>query len=158
MESRPSWRENRIESAVRGENPTVLARMKSGFAVIGDTQFLPGYCVLLGYPKVRSLNDLSVAERLDFLKDMTIIGDVIMSVCKPDRVNYEILGNTDEYLHAHIFPRYLWEDGARKVAPVWLYPSDRWVLPEYQYDDVKHGELRSRLTQELLRAMALHYC
>jgi diadenosine tetraphosphate (Ap4A) HIT family hydrolase len=158
VESKASWRDNRIESAVRGENPTVLARMKSGFAVIGDTHFLPGYCVLLGYPKVRSLNDLSVAERLDFLKDMTIIGDVIMSVCKPDRVNYEILGNTDEYLHAHIFPRYLWEDRARKVAPVWLYPSDRWVLPEYQYDDVKHGELRSRLTQELLRAMALHYC
>lgn len=157
MENKASWRENRIESAVRGENPTVLARMKSGFAVIGDTQFLPGYCVLLGYPRVRSLNDLSVDERLVFLKDMTILGDVIMSVCNPDRVNYEILGNTDEYLHAHVFPRYHWEDRARKVAPVWLYPSDRWVLPEYQYDDVKHGELRSRLTQELTRAMASHY-
>lgn len=151
------WRENRIESAVQGRNPMVIARMKSGFAVIGDTQFLPGYCVLLGDPKVRSLNDLTVAARLDFLKDMTLIGDVIMSACEPDRVNYEILGNTDEYLHAHIFPRYHWEDRSRKVSPVWLYPSDRWVLPDYLYDDAKHGGLRSRLRLELTKVMETQY-
>ena len=27
----------------RGENPKLILRMKSGFAVMGDTQFLPGY-------------------------------------------------------------------------------------------------------------------
>jgi hypothetical protein len=46
------WRRDRIGSALRGENPMVLAKMKSGFAVIGDTQFLPGYCLLLAYPRV----------------------------------------------------------------------------------------------------------
>lgn len=35
------WREDRIGSALRGENPTVLRRLEAGFAVIGDTQFLP---------------------------------------------------------------------------------------------------------------------
>jgi len=113
-----NWRDNRIESAAQGYNPTVIARMKSGFAVIGDTQFLPGYCVLLGYPKVGSLNDLPVGRRLDFLQDMTLVGDAIMSVCKPDRINYEILGNTDAFLHAHIFPRYHWEDESRRRSPV----------------------------------------
>ena len=42
------WRDDRIGSAARGENPTVLAELPSGYAVIGDVQFLPGYCVLLG--------------------------------------------------------------------------------------------------------------
>jgi hypothetical protein len=36
------WRADRIGSALRGENPTVLRRLEAGFAVIGDTQFLPG--------------------------------------------------------------------------------------------------------------------
>lgn len=41
------WRSDRIGSALRGENPTVLTRVPTGFVVIGDTQFLPGYRVLL---------------------------------------------------------------------------------------------------------------
>ena len=39
------WRMDRIGSAQRAENPTVLRHLDAGFAVIGDTQFLPGYCV-----------------------------------------------------------------------------------------------------------------
>lgn len=66
------WRKDRIASAERGENPMVLARMRSGFAVVGDTQFLPGYCVLLASPKVNSLNDLSLSQRADFLLDMSL--------------------------------------------------------------------------------------
>ena len=57
------WKNDRIGSALKGENPMVMARMKSGFAVIGDNQFLPGYCVLLGYPKADSLNELTLADR-----------------------------------------------------------------------------------------------
>lgn len=34
--------DNPIAAALRGENTKVMARMRSGFAVIGDTQFLPG--------------------------------------------------------------------------------------------------------------------
>jgi hypothetical protein len=50
------WRMDRIGAALRGENPTVLRRLTSGFAVIGDVQFLPGYSVLLvDEPDVLSL-------------------------------------------------------------------------------------------------------
>lgn len=42
-------RDDRIGSALRGENPTVLKRLPSGFAVIGDTQFLPGYFQSLAF-------------------------------------------------------------------------------------------------------------
>ncbi|MDF2801471.1 MAG: hypothetical protein K0S61_1374 [Anaerocolumna sp.] len=142
------WKIDRIESAIRGENPTVITRMKSGFAVIGDTQFLPGYCVLLGYPKVFSLNDLSPSERTDFLMDMTLIGDAIMEVYKPIRINYEILGNTDIFLHAHIFPRYEHE-GEYKYHPVWNYPKDRWTEDIYQYDELKDGALKKQLMDKL---------
>ena len=86
------WKKDRVDSAAKGQNPTVLARMKSGFAVIGDTQFLPGYCVLLAYPKVSCLNDLTIKERSEFLTDMTLIGGAIDNICKPIRINYSIYG------------------------------------------------------------------
>jgi diadenosine tetraphosphate (Ap4A) HIT family hydrolase len=143
------WKKDRIGFALRGENPTVLARMKSGFVVIGDPQFLPGYCILLAYPIVNSLNNLSMEQRKDFLLDMSLLGDAISDVCSPIRINYDILGNTDAFLHAHVFPRYKWEEEARRKYPAWQYPGEYWSMEEYQFCEEKHGDLKARLSKRL---------
>ena len=144
-----NWKDDRLGSALRGENPAVLHRMKSGFAVLADTQFLPGYCILLAYPKAKSLNDLGTVPRLLFLREMSIVGDAILDICKPLRINYEILGNTDAYLHAHIIPRYDWEEDELRKLPVWMYPSEYRSSPEFQFSVEKHGELKQRLADKL---------
>lgn len=151
------WKNNRISSAINGTNPTVLAKMKSGFAVFGDTQFLPGYCVLLAYPEVECLNDLSLEERSDFLTDMTIIGDAISKVYNPLRINYDILGNTDTFLHAHIFSRYEWEESHYKTKPMWLYPSENWSNPDYQYSQEKYQTKRIELHDKLNELIDKYY-
>ena len=151
------WKQDRIGAAVRGENPMVLAKMKSGFAVIGDYQFLPGYCVLLAYPQAESLNDLSLEERKQYLLDMTILGDAINNVCKPLRLNYSTLMNADHYLHTHIETRYDWEPDAYKRSPVCKYPREDRFSEEAKYSDEKHGEMRQKIKEELIRLMALYY-
>ncbi|HKG24505.1 MAG TPA: hypothetical protein VKB09_02605 [Thermomicrobiales bacterium] len=146
------WRSDRVGSAERGENPLVLTRMPSGFAVIGDTQFLPGYCVLLASPRVGHLSDLPLAKRGRFLLDMSLLGEAIERTCRRDgllRVNYEVLGNADDYLHAHVFPRYRWEPIDRLRMPVWLYPRDAWTDARWWYDDEAHGPLRARIMSAL---------
>lgn len=147
------WKRDRIASAMDGTNPTVLARMRSGFAVIGDTQFLPGYCVLLAAPRVGSLNELNMIGRADFLLDMSLLGDAILKVCRPIKVNYEILINSEDFLHGHLFPRYEWEPEERRKMPVWLYPRENWSLEKYRYTPEKHGELKRQLTEEINRLM-----
>jgi len=92
-----NWKNDRIGSCERGENPTFMVKMKSGFVVIGDHQFLPGYCLLLGFPKASSLNELSLKARMQYLIDMTLIGDAIIKVCNPLRINYSTLMNLDNY-------------------------------------------------------------
>ena len=111
--------------------------MKSGFAVLADSQFLPGYCILLAYPKVNSLNDLDTVQRLIFLREMAFVGDAITEVCTPLRINYEILGNTDAYLHAHIIPRYDWEEDGLRKMPVWLYPRKYRTSLEFEFSETK---------------------
>jgi diadenosine tetraphosphate (Ap4A) HIT family hydrolase len=146
------FRLDRVGSAERGENPMVIARMESGFAVIGDTQFLPGYSVLLASPQVSHLNALDRPARRAFLFDMSLIGEALEQACAGDglvRVNYEILGNTDAFLHAHIFPRYSWEEPERLRKPPFLYPADRWSDSAYQYTDTAHGPLRERIRRAL---------
>lgn len=152
-----NWKSDRIGSAVRGENPTVLAKMKSGYAVIADPQFLPGYCVLLGFPQVNSLNDLTLEQRKYFLLDMSLLGDAISTVCKPIRVNYEILGNSDAFLHAHVIPRFDWEDDVIKKQPIWVYPKENWSLEQYQFSEEKHGELKNYLSSVLEKLMKENY-
>lgn len=143
------WRQNRIQSAINGTNPMVLAELSGGYAVLGDTQFLPGYCVLLPKMEVNSLNDLPLEERTHFLRDMTILGDAVITVCDPLRVNYDILGNTDHFLHAHVFPRYDTEPGDLLQKPVWLYSPNHWTDERYAYNATKHGALKQKLMRIL---------
>ena len=147
------WKNDRIGSALRGENPMVIAKMKSEFAVIGDNQFLPGYCVLLGYPKADSLNELTLTQRSQYLLDMTLIGDAIIRVCHPLRVNYQILMNLDHYLHAHIEARYDWEPEQFKQGPSYFYPKEQRYAEKYEYSEQKYGELRRNLTDALNEMM-----
>jgi diadenosine tetraphosphate (Ap4A) HIT family hydrolase len=132
-----------------------LAVMRSGIAVIGDTQFLPGYSLLLREPRVGSLEDLSFSEREVFLKEMALLGEAVKIACSPRRVNYSIYGNTDAFLHAHVFPRFDWEPVERVMRPVWTYPEVNWTNPLMEYDEQKHGALREQISAALKRLMRL---
>ncbi|MGN6755861.1 MAG: HIT family protein [Thermomicrobiales bacterium] len=139
------WRRDRIASAEHGENPTVLLRLPSGFAVMGDTQFLPGYCLLLAMPRAPDLHALALSERIAFLRDMSLLGEAVQRVCQPQRINYEIFGNTDPFLHAHVLPRYAWEPADYLVQPVSHYPRELWLAREHQFSTAAHGELQDRI-------------
>ena len=149
------WRTDRIGSALRGENPTVMARLPGGFAVIGDVQWLPGYCVLLSDdPAVTRLSELPRARRLEFLDSMERLGEAVEQACAASddafrRVNLEILGNTDPFLHAHVWPRYEWEPPEIVGKPVWLYPPENWSEPSTRLGP-EHDALRAEITRRLL--------
>jgi hypothetical protein len=83
---------------------------------------------------------------------MSILGDAIQQALKPWRINYSIYGNTDNFLHAHV-----WELEERRVKPVWLYPKEMWSESEYSYTDKNHGELRRIITNNLNRLIDSAY-
>lgn len=150
------YRDDRIGSALRGENPTVLKRLSASFAVIGDVQWLPGYCVLLSDdPSAERLTDLPGTKRLQFLQDMDHLGEAVERACARldpgfRRINLEILGNSDAFLHAHVWPRYDWEPADLVGYPVWLYPHERWSDPATALSP-QHEPLRAAIIRELDR-------
>jgi diadenosine tetraphosphate (Ap4A) HIT family hydrolase len=156
MSDAEDWKLDRIGSARAGTNPTVLARLTRSYAVIGDSQFLPGYCVLLvDDPGIDRLTDLPKRQRLEFLDDMDTLGQAVETACRATdpgfrRMNYEILGNTDAYLHAHLFPRYDWESPEHVGKPVWLYDPGEFYGPEAALAP-RHDALRARIAAELGR-------
>lgn len=66
------------------------------------------------------------------------------------RVNLEILGNTDPFLHAHVWPRFEWEPAELLGKPVWLYPRDRWSDERFRLGP-QHDVLRDAISGELDR-------
>jgi diadenosine tetraphosphate (Ap4A) HIT family hydrolase len=128
---------DRVAQARAGTNPYVIAKMQSGWVVAGDVQFLPGYCLLLADPVVPSLNDLSHQARAQFLQDMVRVGDALLKATDAFRINYEILGNSEPELHAHLFPRSMSEAEERRRMPAWFYDWKNAV----RFSRSEHGHL-----------------
>ena len=155
------YRSDRVGSALAGTNPTVLRRLRAGFAVIGDVQHLPGYCVLItDTVGVDQLTDLPPPQQLAFLDDMAVLGRAVAAVCArrdPQfrRINLEIQGNTDAFLHAHVTPRYHWEPDEVVGWPAALHHWTGRVDPDRHALGPQHDELRAELTAELARQDAL---
>lgn len=145
MTTHPTLIHQRVAEANAGTNPKVIARMKSGWAVLGDSQFLKGYCLLLPDPVVAHLNDFSGEARQQFLDDMAALGDAVLAVTRALRINYEMLGNLEPALHAHVFPRYDDEPEDLRTKPVWLYPQSVWEESAFDLE-------RDRAVMEAIRA------
>lgn len=139
----------RVESARRGENPTVICKMPSGWAVIGDAQVLRGYCLLLPDPVPPSLNEMEPSARALFLRDMALIGDALLEVTGAYRINYDILGNSEPALHAHILPRYTTEPEALRRGPAWFYD---WKTAR-KFDPQQDGPLMEALAAAIRRRL-----
>lgn len=84
-----------VSEARAGRLARVISRVRSGWAVLGDPQILPGYCVLYPDPVVTDLHQLPGDERAQFLNDMADLGAAVLAVMGAARINYELLGNVE---------------------------------------------------------------
>jgi len=141
----PTTIDRHVEAARRGQLARVIARMPSGWAVLGDPQITRGYCLLLPDPVVPDLNALTGDRRTQFLTDMARLGDAVLQVTGADRINYEILGNVEPALHAHVIPRHADEVPARRTQPVWLH--------DWSAAEPFGGEAHQRLRVEIGSAL-----
>lgn len=137
----------RVASLRAGSDPTMLSRLSSGWAVLGDPQVLPGYCLLLPDPVVPTLNDLDAVARRRFLDDMATLGDAVLAVTGALRINYAMFGNVEPALHAHVFPRYAHEPEGFATSHPWVYD---WSKAE-PFDLLRHAALRDGLREALAR-------
>jgi diadenosine tetraphosphate (Ap4A) HIT family hydrolase len=108
---------NRLQRIKDGDDPQMIAKLRSGYVILGKYQPDPivGACMLIPDPVVPSLNDLDHDARAAFLTDFALIGDAILGVTKCERINYLILCNQVPELHAHAIPRFASEDPTKRL-------------------------------------------
>ncbi len=119
--------------------------------LFGD-QFLPGYTILYAPPTVTDLHVLEPDQQIQFLNTMAIAGAAILELTGARRMNYLIQGNLDPYLHAHIVPRFEWEESPWREGAASLYPPDRRVqMREHHPLPNLEDQLREALGAKLPR-------
>ncbi len=70
----PTLIHKRVEECRNGTYPKAICRVHSGWVVIGDVQFLPGYSLILPDPVVADLNKLGPAERKTLFHEVVCPG------------------------------------------------------------------------------------
>jgi len=125
--------------------PAAVARLPSGWVVMGERQLFPGYCLLLPDPVVEHLNVLAADGRGQFLADMAQVGDAVLACTGALRINYAMFGNLEPALHAHIIPRHADEPAATRTAQPWALDWE--AAPEFS--PARHGELQRRIAAQL---------
>jgi diadenosine tetraphosphate (Ap4A) HIT family hydrolase len=135
----------RVEACRAGADPTVIARLPTGWAVMGDPQVLEGYCLMLPDPVVPHLNALPPDGQAAFLADMARLGQAVHELTGALRINYALFGNLEPALHAHVLPRYSDEPELLRAAHPWGYD---WAAAR-RYDPAVDGALQAALRDRL---------
>jgi len=111
---------------------------------VGDHQLFRGYALLLHKEHKTELHELEHIEKMAFLEEMSIVAEAVYKAFKPEKLNYELLGNGMPHMHWHIFPRHA--DDLRPIGPVWV------IDKSMRYGDkaAPSPELRIALKRDLL--------
>ena len=144
---------NRVARIRAGDDPECLARMPSGWAILGKYQpdAVRGACMLLPDPVVPSPNDLDPEARARFFSDLVLLGDAILEVTGAERINYLVLCNQVPELHGHCVPRFAEEDPEKRLmGPFEAYDFGSARVADARGQDLElHGALRAALERRL---------
>lgn len=140
-----------VEAARAGLEPALICQVPSGWVVLCGMQYLPGYCILLPDPVVPSLNDLTQQQRASYLCDMSVVGDALLEVTGAYRINYAIMGNSDQVLHSHIVPRYLTEPDQFRMNTPWSYPQG--VMDTTLFDSDRDTDLMLKIKDAIRKRL-----
>ncbi len=106
-----------MKDGVSDANPYFVADLESGYAVLGDNQYVPGYTLFISKTCVPELHELAPERRSRFLDEMATVAEAVFRAFEPRKLNYELLGNSVAHLHWHLIPRYA--DDPKPEWPIW---------------------------------------
>lgn len=139
----------RINQIKSGTNPYFVLELNTGYVVLGDFQFFKGYTLFLCKKHCNELHKLEPKFRWQYLKEMSLVAEAVFQAFKPNKLNYELLGNSYKHLHWHIFPRH--QTDPRPTEPVWVIEK---AVRQNNDDRLNIKEL-SELKKVLLKELTL---
>lgn len=141
----------RIGQIERGENLYFVCALSTGYVVLGDHQRFQGYTLFLCKRHVTELYQLPWGFRTRFLQEMSLVAEAVAAVYRPEKMNYELLGNGDTHLHWHLFPRV--SGDTPQPGPVWWLPREEMWNDAYRPSCEQLAKRTKQLREEIERRL-----
>lgn len=113
------------------ESDLRIIELEHSFVALNRDQFFPGYTLLFTKQHVTELFHLDRAVRAALMEEVSTVAQALHAQFRPDKVNYELLGNMVPHIHWHLVPRFaqdpLWP------RPIWAEPHDETRLTAAGY-------------------------
>ena len=119
--------------------------------VLGDHQRFQGYTLFLCKRHVTELYQLPWGFRTRFLQEMSLVAEAVAAVYRPEKMNYELLGNGDTHLHWHLFPRV--SGDTPQPGPVWWLPREEMWNDAYRPSREQLAARTRQLREEIERRL-----
>jgi len=108
-----------------------VAELEHSFVVLNRDQFFPGYTLLFTKQHVTELFHLDRTVRSGLMEEVSCVAEALFTLFRPDKINYELLGNMVPHIHWHLVPRHagepLWP------RPIWSEPHNELPLSPEEY-------------------------
>lgn len=135
----------------RGENPYFVCALSTGYVVLGDHQRFEGYTLFLCKRHVTELYQLPWGFRTRFLQEMSLVAEAVAAVYRPEKMNYELLGNGDTHLHWHLFLAV--SGDTPQPGPVWWLPREEMWNDAYRPSREQLAARTKQLREEIERRL-----
>lgn len=105
--------------------------LPASIAILAHDQFYPGYSLVIAKSHATELYQLPERESTQYFQDMLRVARAMAAAFTPNKMNYELLGNTVGHLHWHLFPRYAWDPNPTR--PTWEHTHAPKTLSPGEY-------------------------
>lgn len=108
-----------------------IVELEHSYVILNRDQFFPGYTLLFTRQHVTELFHLDRNVRAGLMDEVSRVAEALSAVFRPDKINYELLGNMVPHMHWHLVPRF--SSDALWPRPIWAEPHDELRLPSGEY-------------------------
>jgi len=108
-----------------------IAEFTHSYLMLNRDQYFPGYCFLISKEHVTELFHLEQPVRQELIEEVSRVAAVLAGLFKPDKINYELLGNMVPHMHWHLVPRFI--EDPLWPRPIWSEPHDELILAPEEY-------------------------
>ena len=133
------------------DDPYFIMELETGYVILGWYQRFKGYTVFNCKQHGPELHNLERDFKIKHLEEMTIVSEAVFNLFKPDKLNYELLGNGCSHIHWHIYPRI--KGDTPIVSSVYQLPNSVLFDETTRPSDEERERLKSIIKNEIERLM-----
>jgi len=108
-----------------------IAELQHSYVILNRDQYFPGYTLLFTRAHVTELFHLDRLVRGELIEEVSRVAASLQSAFRPDKINYELLGNMVPHMHWHLVPRFATD--ALWPRPIWAEPHTENRLSPDEY-------------------------